>query len=173
MATGETTNFDLPYPMPSDPVNVHGDIQSLAEQIDLVLQTIAIQDVEVRNNSGATISAGTPVYISGFSVKPTIAKCDNDNIATFPVAGITTTSIANNTDGNILISGMLNNFNTSSYTAGDLLYVASGGGLTNTRPTNGGGAIGIVFESNASTGKILFRSPKGNGTWGALKEGLA
>lgn len=36
MATGETTNFDLPYPMPSDPVNVHGDIQSLAEQIDLV-----------------------------------------------------------------------------------------------------------------------------------------
>lgn len=169
----ETTNFDLPYPLASDPVNVHGDIQSLAEQIDLILQTIAIQDVEVRNNSGNTIPVATPVYISGFSTKPTIAECDNDNDNTFPVAGITTTSISNGADGNILISGMLNNFDTSSFSAGDIIYVASGGGLTNVKPEDGGGAIGIIFESNASTGKMLFRSPKGNGTWGSLKEGLA
>lgn len=172
MAT-ETNVFDLPFPEASDPVNVHGDIQALAEQVDLVLQTIAIQDVEIRNNSGATINKGTPVYISGFSTKPTIAKCDADNANTFPVAGITTTNISNNADGNILISGMLNDFNTSAFAAGDVIYVASGGGITNVKPENGGGAIGIIFESNASTGRMLFRSPKGNGTWGSLKEGLA
>lgn len=169
----ETLNFDLPYPLASDPVNVHGDIQSLAEQLDLVLQTIAIQDAEVRNNSGETILKGTPVHISGFDTKPTILKCDNDDLNTFPVAGLATTDITDGSDGNIIVSGLLNNINTLSFTAGDILYVASGGGLTNVKPSSGGGAIGIVFESNASTGKILFRSPKGNGTWGSLKAGLA
>lgn len=169
----ETLNFDLPYPLASDPVNVHGDIQLLAEQLDLVLQTIAIQDAEVRNNSGSTITKGTPVYISGFDTKPTILKCDNDDLTTFPVAGLATTDITNGSDGNILITGILNNVNTSSFSAGDNIYVASGGGLTNVKPNSGGGVIGIVFESNASTGKILFRSPKGNGTWGSLKAGLA
>lgn len=169
----ETTNFDLPYPLASDPVNVHGDIQALAEQVDFVLQTVAIQDVEVRNESGSTILKGTPVYISGFTSKPTIEICDNDDPLTFPVAGITVADISDNTAGNILVSGMLNNFNTSSFSAGDIIYIASGGGLTNIKPANGGGAIGIIFESNSTTGKMLFRSPKGNGTWGALKEGLA
>lgn len=169
----ETANFDLPYPLASDPVNVHGDIQSLAEQVDLVLQTIAIQDVEVRNNSGATINKGTPVYISGFSTKPTIAKCDADNANTFPVAGIVTTNISNGADGNILISGVLNDFNTASFTAGDRIYVASGGGITKTKPSSGGAVIGVILESNASTGKMLFTALKGNGTWGSLKEGLA
>ena len=66
-----------------------------------------------------------------------------------------------------------NNFDTSSFAAGDIIYVASGGGLSNSQSANNGGAIGIIFESNASTGKMLFRSPKGNGTWGSLKAGLA
>jgi predicted RecA/RadA family phage recombinase len=169
----ETTNFDLPYPLSSDPVNVHGDLQALAEQVDLVLQTIAIQDVEVRNNTGATISKGTPVYISGFNTKPTIDKCDADIANTFPVAGITTTDISSGADGNILISGVLNDFNTTSYTTGDRIYVASGGGITKTKPTNGGAVIGVILESNASTGKMLFTTLKGNGTWGSLKEGLS
>jgi len=168
----ETTNFDLPYPLASDPVNVHGDIQSLAEQVDSVLLTIAIQDAEVRNNSGATITKGTPVYISGFDTKPTIEKCDNDDLNTFPVAGLVTTNITDGTDGNILVAGVLNDFNTSSYTVGDRIYVASGGGLTKTKPTNGGAVVGIVLISNASTGKMLFTGAVGNGTWGALKAGL-
>ena len=50
MASDATQIFDLPFPTSNDPVNVHGDIQALAEQVDLVLQTIAIQDTEVRNN---------------------------------------------------------------------------------------------------------------------------
>lgn len=173
MATGATQIFHLPFPTSNNPVNVHGDIQSLAEQVDLVLQTIAIQDVEIRNNSGVSIAKGTPVYITGFSTKPTIAKCDANDIDTFPVAGVATSNISNGSDGNILVSGMLNNFDTSDFTAGDVVYVASGGGITNTQPESGSGAIGIIFESNASTGKMLFRSPKGNGTWASLKAGLA
>jgi hypothetical protein len=35
MATGITTNYDIPFPLSSDPVNVHGDMQSLAETVML------------------------------------------------------------------------------------------------------------------------------------------
>jgi hypothetical protein len=33
-ASGRTVNFDFPYPLPTDPVNVAGDIESLASNID-------------------------------------------------------------------------------------------------------------------------------------------
>ena len=175
MATGATTNYDLPYPVLSDPVNVHEDIQSLAERLEDILSNVGTPfiSLEVRNTSGATIAKGTPVYISGYSTKPTIAKSDSDDLTTFPVVGITQSSISNSTDGVIIVSGVFEGIDTSSYTAGDILYVANGGGLTDTIPASGSGAVAVVAKSNASTGIIIVGQPKGNGTWGALKNGLA
>ena len=72
-----------------------------------------------------------------------------------------------------LLSGVFEGINTSSYTAGDILYVANGGGLTDTIPTGGSGAVAVVAKSHSSTGIIIVGQPKGNGTWGALKNGLA
>ena len=175
MATGATTNYDLPYPVLSDPVNVHGDIQSLAERIEDVILNIGLPfiSLEVRNNSGSSIAKGTPVYISGYSTKPTIAKSDSDDLATFPVIGITQSAITNGSDGVIIVSGIFEDINTSSYTAGEILYVANGGGLTDTIPTGGSGAVAIVAKSHATAGVLVVGQPKGNGTWGALKNGLA
>ena len=69
MASGETITYDLPYPVASDPVNVHEDIQSLAEAIDTILPTLGLpyHTIEVTNNSGSTITKGYPVYVSGFN----------------------------------------------------------------------------------------------------------
>jgi hypothetical protein len=175
MATGATTNYDLPYPVLSDPVNVHGDIQSLAERIEDVILNIGLPfiSLEVRNNSGVSIDKGTPVYISGYLTKPTIAKSDSDDLTTFPVIGITQSAITNGSDGVIIVSGIFEDVNTSSYTAGDILYVANGGGLTDTIPTGGSGAVAVVAKSNASTGVLVVGQPKGNGTWGSMKAGLA
>ena len=50
-----------------------------------------------------------------------------------------------------------------------MLYVDAYGALTTTVV---GGAIGIVAVADASTGVIVIQA-KGNGTWGALKAGLA
>jgi hypothetical protein len=175
MATGATTNYDLPYPVLSDPVNVHEDIQSLAERLEDILSNVGVPfiSLEVRNATGATIAKGTPVYISGYSTKPTVAKCDSDDLTTFPVAGITQAAISNAADGVIIVSGVFEGINTSSYTAGEILYVANGGGLTDTIPTGGSGAVAVVAKSNASTGIIIVGQPKGNGTWGSMKAGLA
>jgi hypothetical protein len=173
MATGATANYDLPYPLFSDPVDIHGDLQELAEQIELILPSLVNHTIEVRNISGATIAKATPVYITGFSTKPTIEKCDSDNISTFPVLGLTSSAIANNSDGVVTISGVILDANTTSFTAGNVLYVADGGGLTATQPATGSGAVAIVGKSNATTGILVVGQPKGNGTWGSLKAGLS
>ena len=175
MATGATDTYDLPYPVLSDPVNVHEDIQSLAERLEDILSNVGVPfiSLEVRNTTGASIAKGTPVYISGYSTKPLVAKSDSDDLTTFPVVGITQAAISNNSNGVIIVSGVFEDINTSSYTAGDILYVANGGGLTNSIPAGGSGAVAVVAKSNASTGIIIVGQPKGNGTWGALKNGLA
>jgi hypothetical protein len=173
MATGATVNYDLPYPLSSDPVDIHGDLQDLAEQIELILPILVNHTIEVRNISGATIPKATPVYVTGFNTKTTIEKCDSDNIATFPVLGLTSSAIGNNSDGVVTISGVILDANTTSFTAGNVLYVADGGGLTATQPATGSGAVAIVGKSNATTGVLIVGQPKGNGTWGALKNGLA
>jgi predicted RecA/RadA family phage recombinase len=170
----ETLIYDLPFPIDSDPVDVASDIQALAERIEAVLPSLGLPYFthEVRNNSGATIAKGDPVYVTGFSTKTTVAKSLGNTLATFPVIGLATTSIANGSDGVVIVSGVFSDVNTSSYTAGNILYVATAGGLTTTQPTTGSGAVGVVLKANATTGVILVLGSKGNGTWGAVKAGL-
>jgi hypothetical protein len=177
MATGETPLYDIPYPVPSDPVDVAGDIQSLAERLEAVLPTIGLpyHTLDVTNSSGVTINKGDPVYISGFNVtsgKPEITKSQATNIATFPVIGLAEVAMGTATDGSVIISGIFSGINTSSYSAGELLYVGSSGGLTDTQPATGSGVVSVVAKSNIN-GVLLVGAFKGNGTWGSLKAGLA
>ena len=180
MASGETTVYDLPYPINSDPVNVAGDIQSLAERIEVILPTLGLpyHTLEVTNDSGVSIAKGDPVYISSFnstSGKPEVTKSQANSIATFPVVGLAQSAIGNGSDGVIVISGVFTGIDTSSYTAGNLLYVGSTGGLTATQPisaTTNSAVVGVVSKANLN-GTILVGAFRGNGTWGSMKAGLA
>ena len=176
MATGITTNYDIPFPLSSDPVNVHGDIQSLAETVDAVLRDIlkTYLALGVHNDSGVNIAKGDPVYITGYSSVAgfaTVAKCESADIDTFPVLGLAQEDIGNNATSSVIISGVFDGVNTGAYVAGDKLYVGAAGGLTNVKPDNAS-VVGIVARANTS-GIIIVGQPKGNGTWGSLKEGLA
>jgi hypothetical protein len=180
MATGATNTYDLPYPLLTDPVDVHGDIQSLAERIEFVLPSLGLPyfTYEVTNSSGVSIAKGDPVYATGYSTKTTVAKSVATNLATFPVLGLAQTNISNGSDGVVIVSGIFAGtadipLDTSSYTAGDILYVATAGGLTDTQPESGSGAVAVVLRSNASLGAIMVGPVKGNGTWGSMKAGLA
>ena len=171
----ETLNYDIPYPTPSSPVDVAGDLQALAERIDVILPTIGLPffTLEIVNNSGVTINKADPVYISGFGTsKPRVAKSQASDLTTFPVIGLAQTAIGNGSDGVVVLSGVFTNVDTSSYTAGDRLYVGSSGGLTDTQPASGSGVVGIVAEADLN-GVILVGAFKGNGTWGSMKAGLA
>jgi hypothetical protein len=175
----ETPVYDIPYPTNSSPVDVAGDLQAIAERIEVILPTIGLpyHTLEVTNNSGVSIAKGDPVYISGFGTsKPRITKSQASTIATFPVIGLAQSAIGNGSDGVVVISGVFTDINTSSYSVGARLYVGSSGGLTTTQPitaATNSGVVGIVAKSNSTTGIILVGSFKGNGTWGSMKAGLA
>ena len=116
--------------------------------------------ITVRNDSGATIDKGKAVYITGVvSDTPTIALASNASASTAPAVGITTASIANNTDGTIIGFGVVENLDTSAFSASDTLYLGTSGNLTATKPT--GTALiqnmGACLKVSASTGTILVQ----------------
>lgn len=167
MATGESDNYELPYPESTDPVNVHGDIRQLVEKLEAVLPLASYSQLAVLNNSGVAISAGDPVYVTGYEEQTTVAKATSST--TQPILGLAKNAIADDASGIIVVSGILEGINTSGFAAGDILYAGPSGGLTTTQ--DAGGAVGIVAHA-ASSGLIIIEA-KGNGTWGALKAGLA
>jgi uncharacterized protein (UPF0297 family) len=176
MASGETNPQLIPYPLANDPVNVHSDMQEMAERVNDLLTALQVPylSLDVKNISGATLIKGTPVYITGYSNgRATIDKCESDDINTFPCVGLVKAQILDGQEGVVVTIGVLENINTSTYSEGDKLYIGASGGLTDTRPTNGSGVIGVVSYSNSTSGKILVSPIKGgNATWGAVKNGL-
>ena len=118
----------------------------------------------VRNESGVELPAGTPVYVTGYSAgndRSIIAASSASLASTMPAAGVLAQTLSNNTNGKAVSAGVLEGVDTSTFTAGDTLYVASGGGLQNTRPTgftDGIQNIALVLES-AVNGTLKVRSP--------------
>jgi hypothetical protein len=167
-----TSNYGLTYPESTDSVNVHNDIKKLADDVDDAISSLDASNVRVKviNNSGSTIGAAKPVYAVGHTNNKTqIQLFTSDLSDNYPFLGLTKTSLNNGDSGEVVVAGVLTNVNTSSFSVGELLYVDAYGALTTTVT---GGAIGIVAVADASTGVIVIQA-KGNGTWGALKAGLA
>lgn len=184
MASGSTPIYQLPYPLPTDPVNVAGDVQSLAGRIEYLLPILTQPNTSlaVKNGSASAINVGDPVYVSGTSASGDIevSKSDASIGSTIPAIGIAKTSMGAGTSGEVIISGLLPaDLNTSAYTLGQMLYVAVGGGLTGTAPIypNLAQQIAMVVVDDASFGKIMMLAGGGGGqsgpiTWGQLKSGL-
>jgi len=171
MAEGRSESLELPYPLPEDYVNVHGDIRQLVEKLEVILPPLGVSyfQIQVKNSSGSSINAGTPLIATGFNTKTTVRSAVSTDTA--PILGLAKTAIPNGTDGIAVVAGVMEDINTSGFTTGDILYVGESGGLTATRPSNGAGAVGVV--AHAASDGIIIVEAKGNGTWGALKAGLA
>lgn len=178
MATGSTSNYSLPYPKATDPVNVAGDIQDLASSIDALLPELTTPNtkITVYNGSASAISVGDPIYISGISGTgdPEVSKSDASDLNTMPAIGIAASNINPGNSGEMVIVGIVDaDINTSAYSLGDYLYVAaSGGGLTDTQPIypDYSQQIGLVLKSDASQGIIMMipGNNPGNLTWGQM-----
>ena len=171
---GITNNYDLRFPQASDAVNVHTDIKKLADDVDQALVSLDASNVriKVKNNSGSTIGAAKPVYATGhISNETTISLFTSSLSDNYPLLGLTQTQLINGASGEVIVTGVLTgeSINTSSFSVGDLLYVDALGSLT-TNVT--GGAVGIIAVASNTDGVIVIQA-KGNGTWGALKAGLA
>ena len=98
--------------------------------------------LDCKNNTVSTINKGTPVYISGHFAngKVYVAPADASDSAKMPAIGLLGETLTSGQEGHVYILGSLSHINTSAYNdpadIGKVLYVASGGGLTLTRPTS-------------------------------------
>ncbi len=120
--------------------------------------------LHVKNTSGVTINAGSPVYATGSvgaSGATEVSASNASTAATMPSLGILSTQLAHNGEGHAIILGVASGLNTLAYPVNTVLYVAPGGGLTSTRPsssTDAIQAIGRVIRSDNSTGEILVQN---------------
>ena len=93
---------------------------------------------QVRNTTGATLTKGTVVYISGATgqiatVSKALATSDATSAQTL---GMMTADLANNSNGYVTVIGLLENMDTSAYTDGQQLYLSgtTAGAVTATKP---------------------------------------
>lgn len=178
MATGQTPIYDLPYPLPTDPVDVAGDIQDLAGRIEQILPELTTPNtkIPVVNNTLSTINIGDPLFISGYdslTTFPEVTKSRADTPATMPAIGVAASEITPGNEGQLVVIGVVDAvIDTSDYSSGDVLYVGATGGLTDTQPTypNYSQQIAVVLKVDATEGTIVALSSGNSGTptWGQI-----
>lgn len=188
----QSSNYpSMKYPIASDPVNVHGDFKVLVDALNDILPPLGMTSVAspVRNaSSSAPILAGTPVFISGTvshggKLKTTVEKY-NPSSSThnpdLPILGLmqADTMPAGSGeigDGVVVVSGIIQINTTSIGVAGTKVYVDNNGSLVGTRPSTGPARyVGVVgIQATKPDGGMIIVQTKGNGTWGALKDGLS
>lgn len=130
-----------------------------------------------RNNSGATMSDGQVVMISGSQGNnPTISLAQADAVENArKTIGVVTQTIANNSNGFVTLIGKVRDLvlDNGTYTEGDVVYLSDtvAGGLTNIEPaisvevghvlatSSGGNANGVLevqINNNAGTGGTVY-----------------
>lgn len=138
-------------------------------QQELAAGTAVAKNLEllVRNQSGASIPAGSIVYISGATGNLpliTLAQANNDQNSA-QTMGFVKTAIANNGTGYVIVRGTLENINTSGLTEGVQLYLSptTPGAWTTTKPVAPQHLVyvGIVIRSHPTLGTILVAVQNG------------
>ncbi len=189
----QSSNYpSMKYPIASDPVNVHGDFKVLVDALNDILPPLGMTSVSspVRNaSSSVSLPAGTPVFISGSTshdgkLKPLVQKYNPsspDHNPDFPILGLLQSdmlpSSATGGDGIAVVSGIIQ-MNTTFFgdvAAGTKIYVDNLGNLVAGRPETGPARyVGVLaIKATKPNGGMIVVQTKGNGTWGALKDGLS
>lgn len=138
----------------------HNEYKTLSlfnEESDVTLQIGQQEWVRVYNNTGSTITNGTPVYSTGaFGESPTIAPADATTSTKAKVLGLATHNIPASSYGYVTVRGLVAGLDTSGLTAGTPVHLAADGTLQNTAPTYPyyPVEIGLCIVSNATTGYI-------------------
>jgi hypothetical protein len=114
-------------------------------------------EVNVKNVSGGSLAKGTPVHQTGTAGAATfeVVAADASNAAVMPAHFVLLETLADEEEGRGLLMGRISGVDTSAFSEGDTIYVAVGGGYTNTAPTGEGNLIqnlGTVTRVDATNG---------------------
>lgn len=121
----------------------------------------------VNNQTGATLTKGTAVYLSGsqgnrITAAKALATSDPTSANTF---GIVAENISTNSSGYIITEGLITGINTLTLVEDSAVYLSPtvAGGLTSTKPQapNHGVYIGVCVKSNAGSGELFVKIKNG------------
>jgi hypothetical protein len=124
--------------------------------------------IRVKNVDTITLQKGYPVHNTSSGTSGNIigiVAADAGDPALMPAAAILNETLAPEAEGEALLSGFIQGVNTAGFTSGDVVYVAVGGGYTQTKPTGSAliqnlGIIGKVDPTNGSG--IVYGSGRTN-----------
>ena len=122
---------------------------------------------EVYNNTGATLTKGTIVYINGGQGNlPTVTKALATSDATSAQTyGVVQTDITNMNNGYVVVEGRLSDLDTQAYANGTQLYLSptTAGTWTSTKPyaPNHLVYVGIVVRSHPTQGVVEVKIMNG------------
>lgn len=145
-------------------------VTQVGSSVDLAVSQTSPASVlveQVRNTTGATLTKGTAVYISGATGQiPTVSKALATSDATSAqTLGLITADLANNSNGFVTIIGLIANLNTSAYTDGAQLYLSpiTAGDLTATKPYAPQHLVymAVVAHAHPTQGKLLVKVQNG------------
>jgi len=123
--------------------------------------------VQVRNTTGATLTKGTVVYMSGATGQiPTVSKALATSDATSAqTLGMITADLANNSNGYVTVIGLITNVDTSAYTDGAQLYLSgtTAGAVTATKPYAPTHLVyvAVVEYAHPTQGKLFVKVQNG------------
>jgi len=124
----------------------------------------------VKNISGGALTKGTPVHSSASATPPSgnvseVIAARGDTSTAMPATYILAEDLADEAEGSAVLTGFLGGLDTSSFSEGDVLYVAPTGGYTITKPTGTNliQNIAIVVKVHATNGSIeVYGSGRSN-----------
>lgn len=115
----------------------------------------------VKNVSGGTLTKGTPVHATSSASPPNgnvseVIAAEADDRFTMPATYVLNEDLDDGDEGQGVLIGFVNGLNTSTYTEGDIIYVANGGGFTNDRPVGDSEVqnLGVVQKVDTTNGSI-------------------
>jgi len=119
--------------------------------------------IRVKNETGATITNGSLVYVTGSTDGvPTVAPARSNSFTTYKAVGMATQDIVNNAIGFVTETGFVNDVNTGGLTEGATLYLSpdSAGVFTTVEPTGNDFpyTVGWVITADSSAGRLLIRN---------------
>lgn len=113
----------------------------------------------VKNVTVSTINKGTPVYVSGSTGNAlNVYPADASDVNRMPAAFVLNEQLIAGAEGEAILEGFINGVDTSTFAAGDDVYVAVGGGYTNVKPTGSANYIqklGNVIQSAVNGSGVI------------------
>lgn len=115
----------------------------------------------VKNVSGGTLTKGTPVHATASASPPAgnvseVVAAEAQSKFLMPATYVLNEDLDDGDEGQGVLIGFVNGLDTSTFTEGDVVYVAQNGGYTTTKPvgTNFIQNIGVVQKVDATNGSI-------------------